>query len=263
MRPKHWRIALMAALGFASVAHAEPTPANPAKPTIILVHGAFAGSSSWSGVTAKLEGDGYKVIAAANPLRSLTGDAAYVAALARSVPGPVLLVGHSYGGAVISEAGSDAGNVKGLVMVAGFTLDTGESASTVSSRFPGSTLGATLSAPVALPDGGKDLYIAPDKYWKQFAADVPQADAVIMAATQRPVTEAALSDPARSPAWKSLPVWFISGSLDRNIPAAAQAFMAKRANAREAIMVEGASHVVMVSHPAEVAAMIERAATAP
>lgn len=245
-------------LGGAALAQSPPL----AKPTIILVHGAFAGSSSWNAVITELEGDGYPVIAAANPLRGVKTDADYVARISASIKGPVVLVGHSYGGEVISVAGSEANNVKALVFVAGVAPDTGESAVSLGNQFPTGTLGQALAPPVPLADGSQDLYIAQDKYWQQFAADVPQAAALQMAATQRPITQGALAEPAGSPAWKTLPSWFIYGSLDRNIPAALHAFMAKRAGAKEAIAVVGASHVVMISHPHDVAGMIERAAAA-
>lgn len=237
-------------------AHAEE---QPEKPTIILVHGAFADSSGWNDVIARLEKDGYPVIAAANPLRSVAGDTESVATIIRSIPGNVVLVGHSYGGIVITDAAKDNPNVKALVYVAGFVPDKGESALTLSAKFPGSTLGAAL-APVKLPDGGTDLYIQPAKFHDQFAADVPEPLAALMAATQRPVTQAALTDPTRYATWKNLPSYVIYGSSDRNIPAAAMQFMAKRAGARKSIAVENGSHALMVSHPAEVVALIEDAA---
>lgn len=231
-------------------------------PTVVLVHGAFADSSSWDGVTARLQADGYRVIGVANPLRSVKGDAAAVAAVVKSVAGPVVLVGHSYGGSVISTAANGNANVKGLVYVAAFAPEAGESAFDLSNKFPGSTLGPTLAPPVPLSEGGVDLYIQQDKFPAQFAADVPRPKAVLMAAGQRPVTEAALKEAAGAPAWKNLPSWFIYGSADKNIPPQAQAFMAERADARRTVVVEGASHVVMVSHPAKVARLIEEAATA-
>ena len=233
------------------------------KPTIVLVHGAFAGSSSWNGVITDLVADGYKVIAAANPLRSVKSDSAYLASLLGSVEGSVVLVGHSYGGEVITTAAADSKKVKALVFVAGVAPDAGESAASLGERFPGGTLGETLAAPVPQPDGGVDLYIEPSRYWAQFAADVPEADATQMAATQRPITKAALSEPSGAPAWRTIPSWFIYGSLDKNIPRTLHAFMAERAKSRGTVEVQGASHVVMISHPADVAALIERAASAP
>ena len=233
-----------------------------AKPTIVLVHGAFAESSSWDAVVGKLLADGYPVVAAANPLRGLKVDATYVAGIVEAIKGPVVLVGHSYGGAVISNAATGKSNVKALVFVAAFAPDAGESAGALSSRFPGSTLGVALAPPVPLPDSGKDLYIQQDKFHAQFAADVPERVARLMAATQRPIAEAALGEPSGAPAWKSIPSWFIYGTGDKNIPVAAQAFMAKRAGARRAVELKGASHVVMTSHPAETAKLISEAATA-
>lgn len=242
---------------------AEPRqPGSTPKPTIVLVHGAFAGSSSWNGVIAELAKDGYPVIAAANPLRSVKGDARYVEDIVASVSGPVVLVGHSYGGAVISVAAANKTNVKALVFVAGFAPEVGESAASLGEKFPTGTLGQTLAPPVELSDGSKDLYIDQAKYWKQFAADVPQTAAAEMAVTQRPITQAALGESVATQSWRTVPSWFVWGSLDRNIPAALHAFMAKRAGAREAIEIPGASHVVMVSHPLKVAEMIERAAEA-
>jgi pimeloyl-ACP methyl ester carboxylesterase len=261
LRSPSWKLLISAAAALtlaSSPAAAEPT----AKPTIVLVHGAFAESNSWNAVIPILTGHGYRVVAVANPLRSLKGDAAYVAAFTRSVPGDVLLVGHSYGGEVISEASSALTNVRGLVFVSGLATDVGESGATIGDTFKGSTLGATLAPPVPQPDGTKDVYIAQDKFWKQFAADLPEKEAELLAVGQRPITQEALAEPARGPGWKVLPSWFIYGSLDRNITATAHAFMAKRAKAREAIEVDGSSHVVMVSHPREVAALIERAAAA-
>lgn len=250
-------LALVAAMVSANAALAAPV-----KPTVVLVHGAFADSSSWNGVVKILEKDGYPVIAAANPLRSLKGDAQSVADVLASIKTPVVLVGHSYGGPVISEAAYGNANVKALVYVAAIAPEAGESTAQLSGRFPGGTLGPTLAPPVALADGGKDLYIQQDKFHEQFAADVSNADARLMAATQRPVTVAALNEASTEPAWKTIPSWFVYGDADKNIPAQAQAFMAERAHAKQTIVVKGASHVVMVSNPKVVASLIEKAATA-
>lgn len=233
----------------------------PAKPTIVLVHGAFAESSSWNGVIAELNRRGYGTIAAANPLRGVASDAAAVSAVVHSIAGPVVLVGHSYGGPVITAAANGNGNVKALVYVAGFMPDTGESAFTLSEKFPGSTLGSAI-VPVALPDGGRDLYIEPRKFHAQFAADVPEDEARLMAATQRPVTQAALAEAAGAAAWKRLPSYVIYGAEDRNIPAAVMAFMAERAHAVKTVAIDGASHALMVSHHKEVADLIDEAASA-
>lgn len=242
-------------------ANSVATPvAAQAKPTIVLVHGAFAGSSSWNKVISLLLRDGYPVVAVANPLRGLKSDSEYLTILLLNIKGPIVAVGHSYAGSVITNAANDVPNVKALVYVAGLAPDSGESAADISDRFPGSSLGPTLAPPVPLPGGGKDLYIRQDKFYSQFAADVPESEARIMAATQRPVTEAALHDPAGSPAWKTIPSWFIFGSRDKNITEAAHLFMAHRAKSRETVDVRGASHVVMISHPGAVVALIEKAA---
>lgn len=238
------------------------TSTQDIKPTIVLVHGAFAESSSWNGVLTKLNEKGYPTVAVANPLRGVKSDANYVASVLKSIEGPTVLVGHSYGGAVITNAVNGNENVKALVYVAAFAPDTGENAVELSGRYPGSTLGPALAPPIELPDGGNDLYIQQDKFHAQFAADVPAHDAQLMASTQRPITEAALNEASGTPAWKSTPSWFIYGDLDLNIPEAALSFMAERANSKETIVVSGASHVVMVSHPDAVARLIEHAATA-
>lgn len=248
----------------AAVAALTPTlaaanAAPPARPAIILVHGAFADSSSWNAVTTKLQRDGFRVIAAANPLRGVASDAAALRRLAGSVTGPVVLVGHSYGGPVITEAANGVSNVKSLVYVAGFLPDTGESSLSLSGKFPGSTLGSALSE-VILPDGDADLYIRPEEFPAQFAADVDTRLAATMAVAQRPVTHSALAEPTVTPAWKTLPSYVIYGSADRNIPPAVMKFMADRAHARHTVVIEGASHALMISHPEEVAAIIEEAA---
>ena len=229
------------------------------KPTIVLVHGAFAESSSWNGVITELERDGYPVIAAANPLRSVHEDAASISSVVRSVKGPVVLVGHSYGGPVITDAADGNANVRALVYVSAFTPDIGESASGLSAKFPGSTLGSAI-VPIKREDGSIDLYIEPSKFHAQFAADVPASEAALMAATQRPVTKAALDEPARIATWKTLPSYVIYGSADLNIPPAVIKFMAERAHARRTVVVPGGSHALMVSHAGEVVQMIEAAA---
>lgn len=250
---------MFAVLAAGAILMAGPAFAQP-KPTVVLVHGAFADSGSWNGVIKKLESDGYPVIGAANPLRSVKGDADYVSTILSSVKGPVVLVGHSYGGAVISGAAKGHDNVKALVYVAAFAPDAGESAIELSGRFPGGTLGSALAQPVRLPDGGNDFYIDQAKFRDQFAADVPVPQAKLMAAGQRPVAEAALKEPAGAPAWKTIPSWFVYGSADKNIPAAALEWMARRAGSKETVVVKGASHVVMVSHPGTVAKLIKQAA---
>ena len=236
---------------------------NPAKPAIVLVHGAFAESSSWNGVVKQLIAKGYPVVAAAHPLRGLKSDSDYIASVFNSIQGPIVAVGHSYGGSVITEGAAGIPNVKALVYVAGLAPDIGESAADISDHFPGSSLGATLDTPIALPDGNNDLYIQQDKFPAQFAADLPEAEAKLMAATQRPVTEAALHEPVGHAVWKTVPSWFIFGSLDKNVTAAAHLFMAQRAKAKETVEIKGASHVIMISHPDDVVQLIEQAARFP
>lgn len=241
----------------------------PHKPTIVLVHGAFADSSSWNGVIPHLREAGYPVIAAANPLRGLAGDAAYVASVVKGVEGPVVLAGHSYGGAVISEAAAGEAKVKALVYVAAFIPDKGESALELSNKYPGSTLGPNLDAlPFPLTDEaaspltdtgtGTDLYIKTETFHDQFAADVPHTVTDLMAATQRPIAAAALEEPATADAWRAIPSWSLVATADRNIPPAAQRFMSERAQARTEEI--DASHAVSVSRPEAVARLILRAA---
>lgn len=250
------------ALALASLNSAAATQPTTAKPTVVLVHGAFAESSSWNGVAAQLLSQGYPAIAAANPLRGVKNDADYVADIVEQTAGPVILVGHSYGGAVISNAGHDNAKIKALVYVAAFAPDKGETAIELSGRYPGGTLGPTLAAPVLLDDGNKDLYIQQDKFGQQFADDVPAAESALMAATQRPISEFALTEASGDPAWKKLPSWFIYGSADKNIPEAALKFMAERAGSKKTVTIQGASHVVMTSNPEQVAALIIEAAQA-
>jgi pimeloyl-ACP methyl ester carboxylesterase len=228
--------------------------------TVILVHGAYAESSSWSTVVDGLLAEGHRVIAWATPLRSVRTDAEALGDLLRGVEGPVVLVGHSYGGAVITNVPAGTTDIVALVFVAGFALETGESCGDASSLVPGSTLAETLER-VTLRDGSIDTYIAQEKYHHQFSADLPEQQAAVLAVTQRPVTEGALFEPSgESPLWRSVPSWFIYGELDHNIPAGAHQQMAERAGAQQAVEVAGASHVVGISHPEETVQMILAAA---
>jgi pimeloyl-ACP methyl ester carboxylesterase len=225
-------------------------------PTIVLVHGAFAESASWDRVIERLQAASHRVIAAANPLRGLTSDAAAVSDLVRTIDGPVVLVGHSYGGAVISNVDGGSGDVVGLVFVAAFAPEAGESCITLAGMFPGSTLAEALRA-VPRSDGTTDLTIAVDRFHAQFAADVPTAQAARMAATQRPVTQEALGAPSgERPLWRERPSWFVFGEEDRNIPAALERYMAKRAGAHRTLEIPGASHAISVAHPHATAELI-------
>ncbi|GFE13218.1 alpha/beta hydrolase [Streptomyces glebosus] len=252
----------LTATGQASAAKAEHHPSGK-KPTVVLVHGAFADSSSWNGVIQRLQRDGYPVMAPANPLRGLASDADYLHSVLKSVKGPVVLVGHSYGGSVISQAAVGAPDVKALVYIAAFAPDKGESALELSNKFPGSSLGATLkSVPFPLSGGGTgtDLYIKSDKFHDQFAGDVPTSTTDLMAAGQRPVAASALEEKATGAAWKAIPSWDLITTEDKNIPPASQRFMAERADAHTVEV--KASHAVSVSRPGEVTRLIERAAHA-
>ena len=232
-------------------------------PTIVLVHGAFAESASWDEVIDSVADAGYSVIAAANPLRGPAFDAAAVGDLIRTIEGPVVLVGHSYGGMVISNLPADAGQITGLVYVCAFAPGPGETCNALAEKFPGSTLGDALR-PVPRGDGTTDLYIDTERFQAQFCADVPAPRAARMAATQRPVTLEALTEPSGSrPLWRERPSWFVIGEQDRNIPAALQHFMAERASARDSLQIPGASHAAAVSHPRETAGMILAAAAQP
>jgi pimeloyl-ACP methyl ester carboxylesterase len=229
-------------------------------PTIVLVHGAFAESASWAGVAQRLHAAGHPVVAAANPLRGVASDAAFVSDLVRTIEGPVVLVGHSYGGSVVTNVARDAGDITALVYVAAFAPDAGESAFELSGRFPGSTLAPAIQ-PVPRRDGSTDLLIAHDKFHAQFCADLPAEQAGLMAATQRPVLQSALEEPSGLTAlWKEVPSSFVIGTEDRNIPAALQRSLAERAGARQVVEIAGGSHAVAVSHPDETADVILQAA---
>ena len=226
-------------------------------PTIVLVHGAFAESASWDRVIDSLQGSGHDVIAAANPLRSLAGDAAAVSDLVRTIKGPVVLVAHSYGGAVISNVDSDAGEIAGLVYVNGFAPEPGENCFQLAGMFPGSMVGEATVRPVSRSDGTTDLYIAPDSFHDVFCADLPAPQAALMATTQRPATQEALIEPSGDhPLWKDVASWFLIGEEDRIIPAALQRFEAERAGARRTLEIAGASHAAAVSQPGAVADLI-------
>lgn len=234
------------------------------KPTIVLVHGAFAESASWSSVIHSLVSSGRPVIAAANPLRGLAADAAAVGDLVRTVDGPVVLVAHSYGGAVISNVAADAGEIIGLVYVNAFAPDPGESCFSLAGLYPGSMLGADTSRVVPRSDGTTDLYIVRDRFQELFCADVPAPQAARLAVTQRPATQEALSEPSgERPLWRELPSWFLVGEDDRVIPPALQHFMAERAGAQRTLGIAGASHALPVSEPKATADLILEAVAMP
>ncbi|GAB3659751.1 alpha/beta hydrolase [Actinocorallia lasiicapitis] len=246
--------------GASAASGAAPTAEGRAKPTVVLVHGAFSDGSSWSGVIRALHRHGYKTIAVANPLRDLKSDAAYVASVVKGVKGPVVLAGHSYGGAVITNAARSASNVKALVYVAAFAPDKGESTATISERFPSALGKALVPQPYLKPDGkqGTEFTIDPVKFRKVFAGDVPAARTVLMAAAQRPLSLDAVIGRSGAPAWRKLPAWFLVSTNDKAIPPAAQRFMAGRMHARTVEV--AASHASPVSRARAVADLIRAAA---
>jgi pimeloyl-ACP methyl ester carboxylesterase len=230
--------------------------------TIVLVHGAFADSTSWNGVIDRLQGAGHSTVAVANPLRGLASDAEAVSDVVRTIDGPVVLAAHSYGGAVISNVSADAGDITGLVYADGFAPDAGESAFTLAGKFPGSTTGDSVR-PIPRSDGTTDLVIAPELFHQNFCADVPEAEAARMAVTQRPATQEALTEESGEPLWKQVPSWFLIGEADLIIPPELQRFMAERANAKRTVQIPGASHVISVAHPDETADVILEACAVP
>ena len=252
-------LAAVAAPSLSGATAARAVTGAEQKPTIVLVHGAFADGSSWNPVIKRLERLGYTSIAVANPLRGVQDDADALEARIAGIEGPVVLVGHSYGGAVMSNVKTRSSKVTALVFIAAFAPAKGEAAAQLASMYPGSTLGDTL-APVPLPDGSNDLYIRPELFHQQFAADVPRRQAALMAATQRPIRDVALGEKSGNPAWADIPSWFLLAGADKNIPWKAQQFMADRANSRGTVTVKEASHAVAVSHPGKVTKLIDRAA---
>src|SRR6202011_3037257 len=221
------------------------------KPTIVFVHGGWADSSSWNQEITNLERRGYPVIAPADPLRDLASDSAYVRSVLQTISGPIVLVGHSYGGAVISNAAVGVPNVKALVYIAAFAPDKGESLAQLVTMNPGSQIGPTTLdfRPYPLPGGGTgiDLYIKKSAFHDAFAADLPLQMTDQMQATQRPFANAAFVAPSGDPAWKTIPSWYMVARQDHAIPPATERFMAQRAHATT-VEVES-SHVAMISQP--------------
>jgi pimeloyl-ACP methyl ester carboxylesterase len=252
----------LAVPGADALARAGAKPAGP-KPTIVLVHGAFADASGFAAVTARLQDRGYTVVAPPNPLRGPASDAAYVAAKLKQIQGPIVLVAHSYGGAVITEAATKVANVKALVYLDALALDEGESNADIAQRFPGADIfDALRPQPFPQADGtdGTEFIIDPAKFHAVFAADVPARVTTVMATAQRPLTLAGNVEKSTTPAWKTIRSWYLVGRQDRIFTAAAQRFMAKRAHAHTVEI--DSSHAVYLSHPGAVTALILRAARA-
>ncbi|MDG4821815.1 alpha/beta hydrolase [Asanoa sp. WMMD1127] len=256
--------ALLAGTALSAVA-ATPAVASSRrgpKPTIVLVHGAFADASGWAEVTRRLQRAGYPTVAPANPLRGVPSDTAYLAEFLRTITGPIVLVGHSYGGIIITNAATGNPAVKALVYIAAFAPDEGETLEALQTKFPGSKLGleALDLRPYTRPDGSPsaDGYVKADLFRQIFAGDLPESVTAVMAATQRPGDVHTLQDRSGPPAWRDVPSWYLVARDDNLIPAAAQRFMAQRAHSRTVEV--RASHVAMMSEPAVAADLITRAA---
>jgi pimeloyl-ACP methyl ester carboxylesterase len=235
-----------------------------ASPTVVLVHGAFADASSWNGVVERLQAKSVQVTAPANPLRGIAADSAYIAGVFEETPGPVVAVGHSYGGAVITNAAKQAKNVVGLVYVAAFATEEGERLGEATAASKDAVLGSAL-VPLhyTAADGGEpavEFAIDPAKFHDAFAADLPDEKAAVMAATQRPIAELGFSDPSGAPAWKDLPSWAVVATADKAAGTDVTRSMAERAGAK--ITEVDASHVVMVSQPQAVTDVIMEAVAA-
>jgi pimeloyl-ACP methyl ester carboxylesterase len=249
----------------AYVVAARSDSTSTPKPSIVLVHGAWADGSSWSGVISRLQEEGYTVYAPPNPLRGLAPDSAYLASFLKTITGPIVLVGHSYGGAVITNAATGNSNVKALVYVDAFVPDAGESLGALASVPPppgqnGSCVGGDPTqvfnfVPIA---GDVDLYLKPNLFPSCFANDLNADKAAVLASEQRPVVLSAFNDKSGAPAWKTIPSWYLVGKLDLVIPPYAQLFMAQRAHATIAYV--NAAHPAMISHPEAAADLIEQAA---
>lgn len=275
--PRFLRLALAAFLGlsvlsvFSAAAGASPEFGRRGpKPTVVLVHGAWADASGWNDVIKRLKREGYPVIAPANPLRSLATDSTYLGSILDTIEGPIVLVGHSYGGAVITNAAVGRSNVKALVYIAAFIPDEGNTLEGLITRYPGSQIvppgypGATLIArPFPIPgssDPGIDTYIDGEAFRRIFAADVDANTAAILAATQRPAEAHILGELSGPAAWKTIPSWALVPKADNTIGTDNLRAMAQTANAR--IVEINASHAVLISRPGVVFDLIETAARA-
>lgn len=256
-------LTIVAAVAPGQIASATNTAgSHQARPTVVLMHGAWADGSSWNAVVQRLQREGYPVRVPPNPLRSLPGDAATVANFLSTIPGPIVLVGHSYGGAVITNAATGNANVKALVYVDAFVPEEGETVFPLAG--PDSALAAdptTLFDFVPYPGapaGDIDLYLKRSVFLTSFANGVPADTASLLYTTQRPIALAAGSQPSGAAAWKTIPSWYLLGAQDKVIPAAQQRFMAQRAHARTVEVRAG--HLSMISRPGDVTDLIVKAA---
>jgi pimeloyl-ACP methyl ester carboxylesterase len=256
-----------AASGSAQTAHHHPsrTEPTPPKPTVVLLHGAWADGSSWAAVTAKLQREGFTVDVVPNPLRGVASDARYLRDYLATVPGKIVLVGHSYGGMVITNAAAGNANVQALVYIDAFIPQQGDTVQQLASAQPGSALDpntAIDAVPIRDASGNVvdvDLYVKPTLFRALFAADSPANIAAVLAASQRPETLSSLTEAFPGvPAWETIPSWALIGTADRVIPPAEQQIMATRAHAH--VVKVRAPHLAMVSAPDAVAALIITAA---
>ncbi|AWS42544.1 alpha/beta hydrolase [Streptosporangium sp. 'caverna'] len=250
-------VATSALLG-TTEAQARPRPEAEPKPTVVLVHGAFADASGWNDVAARLIREGYPVIAPANPLRGVASDSAYLASVLATLKGPIVLAAHSYGGIVVTNAAVGNPNVRALVYVAAFAPDKGESLLGLQTKFPGSKLSEAALDFRPYGESLVDGYIKKEFFRGVFAGDVPKATTDLMQASQRPADTRTLGEPSGAPAWKTIPSHYLIARNDQVLPAAAQRFMAQRAGSQ--VREVGASHVAMISQPAVTADLIKRAA---
>jgi pimeloyl-ACP methyl ester carboxylesterase len=240
------------------VTHQGGNPTGDPRPTIVLVSGAWEDSTSWSGEITKLEHDGYPVIAPAVPLRGIASDSAYLTSVVRSINGPVVLVGHSYGGNLITDiAANDPKQVKALVYTAAFIPKAGETVNQLDTQFPGSLVGPDTTQTINFP-GGTDVYVQRADYRAVFAGDRTAQEAAVAAATQRPIEANALNEPSPAGVPTGIPVYAIVASQDKAIPPAAELFEARRADA--VVSTVDSAHDLPTSHPGAVTAVIERAA---
>lgn len=235
----------------------QTTTTNRSKPTIVLVHGAFADASSWNSVTPLLQARGYTVYAPANPLRGIAGDAAYLRTFLSTIPGPITLVGHSYGGAVITNAATGNRNVTALVYIAAYALAEGETISAANNLGGGTALLGQHIQVRPFPGSGAtdaDAYIDPAFFRIVFAQDLPSRQTAVMVTAQRPLVASALGTPSGPPAWTTIPSWYLVATGDHAIPPQAERAMAKRARAHTVEV--SSSHVAMLSHPHHVTDLI-------
>lgn len=235
-----------------------PQP-DPNKPGVLLVHGAFADGSSWAGVAEQLQRQGFRVTTAAVPLRGLQHDSAYIRGILDELPGKTVVVGHSYGGAVITNAATGSPNAAALVYVAAFAPDKGESLGELDGRYGGPATKITVPHQIS-GEAAPELTIAADKFPEYFAPDIPATQAAVLAAGQRPISVAAFTEQTGEPAWRTLPSWYLVATGDRMIPPTGQREMAHRLDAT--VTEHEGSHAIAVSHPEAVVAVIDQAAAA-